>query len=475
MRISLRTQIFLWYAVIATFLIVGIVFAAQQVIEHRLEASIDRGLEERTDLLAAAITGNPKLSVEAYDDLIEWLTEQELSNIPAVLRVSDPKGNVLASFGDVPDAMIPRMNQQLLAEDSKREHAEDGWYQTISIRGHPALRIYTVPVKDSSNEVTIVLLQTADSLGQIAAAREELWLYSLGVGIGGSIFALLAGYFLLRRGFRPLDRILHRVEGIETTTLTDRIPEERRPPELQGLANRLNEMLSRLDTAFRERETFVASVSHDLRTPLTILQGQLEIMLMHGSLDEATKISLNRMKREVRRLSRMTNNLLLTAQLETTQEYCHMDIDLKELLEEVGVEARVLADGISIAVSTPHALVVPGDYDLIKQMLLNVIDNAVRFSTDGGVVEIELNQKNGYAMIRVSDHGQGMSAEIMAHVGQPFYKSEHNRKGSRRAGTGLGLYIVRQIIDLHKGKMDIRSSEGIGTTVTLYLPANSGQ
>ncbi len=475
MRISLRTQIFLWYAVIATFLIVGIVFAAQQVIEHRLEASIDRGLEDRTDLLAAAITSNPKLSIEAYDDLIEWLTEQELSNIPAVLRVSDPKGNVLASFGDVPDAMIPRMNQQLVAEDEKREHEEDGWYKTISIRGHPTLRIYTVPVKDSSNEVTIVILQTADSLGQIAAAREELWLYSLAVGIGGSVFALLAGYFLLRRGFRPLDRILQRVEGIETTTLTDRIPEERRPPELQGLANRLNEMLSRLDTAFRERETFVASVSHDLRTPLTILQGQLEIMLMHSSLDEATKRSLNRMKREVRRLSRMTNNLLLSAQLETTQEYSPMDLDLRELLEEVAVEARVLADDISITVSTPSAPVVPGDYDLIKQMLLNVIDNAVRFSAEGGVVEIELNQQDEYAVIGVSDHGQGMSAETLAHVGKPFYKSEYNRKGGRRAGTGLGLYIVKQIILLHQGQIDIESREGAGTTVILRLPAYSSQ
>ncbi len=465
MRISLRTQIFLWYAIVVTFLIVGIVFAAQQVIEQRLEASIDRGLEERTDMLAATILGSPRLNAEAYDDLIQWLTEQQLSYVPAVLRVSDPKGNVLASFGDVPDAMVPPMNQQLLSEDD-----EDGWFRTIKIRGHPALRLYTIPVQDPLNAAPIVILQTADSLGQIAAAREELWFYTFGVGIGGSVIALLVGFFLLRRGFRPLDRILYRIEGFGTATLTDRIPDERRPPELQRLANIVNEMLNRLDKAFRDRETFVASVSHDLRTPLTILQGQLDLMLMGHEIDEPARQNLNRMVREVRRLSRMTNNLLLSAHLETSPVFVPMDVDLKELMEEVSAEARVLADDVSITISAPQPLIIPGDYDLIKQMTLNIVDNAIRFTSKGGRVELDLSQQQDYAVIKVSDSGQGIAAEELGQIGKPFYKGEARHEKGRRSGVGLGLHIVKQIIDLHQGHMDIWSRKGVGTTVTLYLP-----
>jgi len=266
-----------------------------------------------------------------------------------------------------------------------------------------------------------------------------------------------------------LDKILNRVQEIGGKDLSAGIPEERRAPELQQLAYALNSMLRRLDSAFRTREVFIAGVSHDLRTPLSVLQGQVDVMLMQPSLDEETKQSLKGMSKEIRRLSRMTNNLLLNAQLESTPVYTPGEVDLAELLDEVAREAQVLAEGLHLKVSIPEIIVIVGDYDLLKQMVLNVVDNAIKFTPKGGSVEFTLSQEEEYAVLRVSDTGRGMSPEQLAHIEKLFREADASREFGRRL-AGLGLTIVKQIIDLHGGQVEIHSQEGIGTTVTMRLP-----
>jgi len=464
MRISLRRQVFFWYALVIPVVVVGLAFAAQKVMVEGLRASLDRRLEERTEVVASNIILDPEISGEAYENLIEWLTEQQLSYIPAVLRISDPQRQIIATFGDIPDPMIPVMDRQLLLPE-----LAEGRFETVKVHGHEALRLYTVPVHDPSSGETILLVQTGDSLAAVVEAQQELWRYALVVGIGGSVVMLLVGFFILQRGFRPLYRILSRVSGIGSKSLAVRIPEEPRPPELQQLVDILNSMLQRLETAFRTRETFVASVSHDLRTPITVLQGQIDVMLMQRSMDAETKQSLERMVRETRRLSRMTNNLLLNAQLESEPVLTLGEVDLRELLDEVAREAQVLAEGLNLKVSISEIIVIPGDYDLLKQMVLNVVDNAIKFTHKGGVVEITLGSDERYAVIKVSDTGQGISPDHLAHVTEPFYKADASGK-SGHGSTGLGLAIVKQVVDLHRGELDIRSQEGAGTTVTVRLP-----
>ena len=232
-------------------------------------------------------------------------------------------------------------------------------------------------------------------------------------------------------------------------------------------------MLYRLDRAFKTREVFVASVSHDLRTPLTVLQGQIDVLLMQPSTDTETKQSLERMAREVRRLIRMTNNLLLNAQLESSPVFLPRDIDLTELLDEVIREAWVLAEGLNLKVSTPEVMVVPGDYDLLKQMVLNVVDNAIKFTPKRGSVQVSLNRQENWAILRVSDTGEGIPQKHLARIAEPFYKAGTPRKSGEK-GAGLGLAIVKQIIDLHSGQLDIQSMVGRGTTVTMRLPLKSG-
>ena len=468
MNISLRQRIFLWYALAISLLIVGLVFAAQRIMVESLRTALDERLQERTEVLAkAVVTSPPEVEHEAYE-LIELLVEQRLPYVPAVLRITDSSRTVLATFGDIPDPIIPIMDRQLLLPE-----IEEGRFETVRIRGQEALRLYTVPVHDPSTGQTIALIQTGDSLATVIAAQGQLWRMALIVGGVGVGVALLAGLFIVRRGFRPLDAILNRVQQIERDNLRTGFPEEVRPAELQQLVSSLNSMLHRLDRAFKTREVFVASVSHDLRTPLTALQGQIDVLLMQPSIDAEMKQSLERMAREVRRLVRMTNNLLLNAQLDSKPVFLPRDVDLTELLDEVIREARVLAEGLNLGVSTPEVVVVPGDYDLLKQMVLNVVDNAIKFTLKGGSVQVSLSRAEDWAILSVSDTGQGIPQKHLTHVMEPFYKADTPRK-SKAGGVGLGLAIVKQVIGLHGGQLEIHSQEGVGTTVTMRLPLGLG-
>jgi len=169
----------------------------------------------------------------------------------------------------------------------------------------------------------------------------------------------------------------------------------------------------------------------------------------------------------------MTNNLLLNAQLESKPIFLPRDVDLTELLDEVIREARVLAEGLNLEVSTPEVVVVPGDYDLLKQMVLNVVDNAIKFTPKGGSVQVSLSRAEDWAILSVSDTGQGIPPKHLTHVMEPFYKAAPPRK-SKAGGVGLGLAIVKQVIDLHGGQLEIHSQEGVGTTVTMRLPLRLG-
>ncbi|MBI4330193.1 MAG: HAMP domain-containing histidine kinase [Chloroflexi bacterium] len=463
MRTSLRRQIFLWYAVTLPILVAALVLGAHQILVQGLQIAMDDRLRERSEIVARFITSGPRIKVEAYAEFVDWVTGQQLPYVPVVLRISGRYGTVLAQFGDIPEQLVPDMDGLLLTASM------EGQYETLNLRDHPALRLFTVPVLDPVTGDTIVVIQTGDSLASVAAAQEKLWRYSLILGIGGSVATLLAGAWLLRWGFRPLYTMLDHVRNIGNRDLGRAIPAEPRPPELQQLANTINDMLQRLGEAIKARELFIAGVSHDLRTPLTIVAGKIDLLLMQPSTDADTRQHLESMRREVRRLARMTTNLLLSAQLESNPVLSSGEIDLQELIEEVVVEAKLLADGLRLKAEATGMATVTGDYDLLKEMVLNIVDNAVKFTPAGGTITLRVDRQSGDALIQVADTGQGISEADLPHVLEPFFTSGGQRPGKRR-GVGLGLAIVNQIATLHGGKVTVQSTAGAGTTVTVRLP-----
>ena len=468
MRISLRGRLTFWYVLAIPILIFALVFTALRVMVTNLENDLEDDLRDRAEMVATAMRSSPSSDRQNYQEILSQLTEQQLPSIPLLIRISDPFGRVIATFGDIPAPIIPSLDRQL-----SLSNAGQGRFRNVKIKGVEALRVYTapvyIPVDDSDTLEPLGLVQTGESLSQVKTAQGVLLRDTLIEGIVGSLLTVAVGMFILYRGFRPLDRILRRVRDIRTDNLGAGVPDEPRPPELQQLANSLNVMCQRLDLAFRERQTFVASVSHDLRTPLTALQGQIEVLLMQSSLNGETQDSLERMSKEVRRLVRMTNNLLLNAQLEARPTLAPEQVNLRELLEDVVAAVWVLAEHLELTLATSEDLVITGDHDLLKQMVLNIVDNAIKFTPEGGRVALSLLRQGEQAVLVVSDTGRGIPAAHLPKVMDPFYKVDGAR-GPLGSGAGLGLAIVNQIVDLHGGEIEIKSQEKVGTVVRIKLP-----
>jgi len=461
---SLRRQLILWYILTMPILIFALVFTAQHIMVTTLRTALDDALHDSTEMVVVDITSILDSGNESYADAVHQAIAEELSSHSMLLRVSDMQGNRLAVLGHIPDPIGRALEGILRLPDSDR-----GRFDTIKIKGVEEVRVYTVAVRDPVTQEPFAFIQMGDNLAPVNAAEKRLWGYTLAEGFGGSILTVLAGTLIVRRGLRPLDRIIDETREMQSSKLGAGLPQEPRPPELQRLADSLNDMWRRLDEAIKGREIFVASVSHDLRTPLTVLQGQIEVLLMQPETNSETRDSLQRMAKEVRRLVRMTNNLLLNAQLESKPVLALEKVNLRELLEEIVGETWILAEDIDFKISILEDEVVLGDHDLLKQMVLNVVDNAIKFTPKGGRVELVLGRDESWAVIEVSDSGRGIPAEHLPHVMEPFYKVAAQR-GPTGGGVGLGLAIVKRIIELHNGTIDIHSHEGVGTKIKMRVP-----
>jgi signal transduction histidine kinase len=444
-------------------IVFALVFTAQHIMVANLRMALDDTLYEQTEMVVNDITTSSGAGNESCTEAVRKAMAQQLTSIPLLVRVSDLQGNSLAALGQATDPVVQTLEGILRLPDT-----DEGRYDTIDIAGVGLVRVYTVEMVDAATHEPFAFVQVGDSLSQVNAAENRLWVSTLAEGFGGSFVIILVGVLIVRRGLRPLDRIIDETREMQSSRLRTGLPQEPRPPELQRLADTLNDMWRRLDQVIRERETFVASVSHDLRTPLSALQGQVEV-LMQPEMDSETRESLQRMATEVRRLVRMTNNLLLNAQLEAKPALALEQVNLRELLEEIVGAVWVLAEDIDFKVTTPQDVFVPGDRDLLKQMVLNVVDNAIKSTPKGGRVELALSRDQSWGVIEVIDSGRGISEEHLPHVMEPFYKVGDQR-GRTGGGAGLGLTIVKQIVDLHKGRIDIQSHEGVGTKVEMRLP-----
>lgn len=464
-RLSLRGRIAVWYAIAIPILLIAIAFAAQTVLVAALRGAIDDTLVERAQSLADAIVEDPRREPsEDYPALVERVTENELPRVPLFLRVTGIDGKVFSEFGQIQPSLVPEVDRRLPIGEG-----HEGRFDVIETSGGEALRLYARGVRDPETGRTIALIQTAESLSEVVAAQDRLRSYTFGIGVAGSVVTILVGLLILRHGFSPLEDILRRVRGMETEHLGEGIPSAPRPPELQQLADSLNEMWRRLGAAFGARDQFVAAVSHELKTPLTALRGQIDVLQMHPDLDDETRETLERMANEVRRLDRMSRNFLLETQLESQSELAVTTVHLNQIAEEVLHEIGMMNRDVHTALVAPEAVVAQGDYDMLKQALLNLVDNACNFSPPGGRVTVRLGSVLGEALLQVQDGGPGIPEHEMPRITQAFYRGERNGR-NRPKGVGLGLWIVQQIVDLHHGLLDFESVQAGGTTVTMYLP-----
>ena len=288
------------------------------------------------------------------------------------------------------------------------------------------------------------------------------------------IFIVLLGLYFSQRTFSPIARIINSAEKITGSGLHLRVPIPKGKGELAKLANTINDSLSRIETSFKVQKSFVDHASHELRTPITALNGELELALMKDRTSDEYRKVISSSLEDAKRISGLIDQLLLFAQTEATQavpakQKLRIDELTLDLLERVSGKFRNRKIEFSL-VDSPieeNMLLVEGNEQLLTIAIGNILDNALKYSGNSSPVLFELSNFDRFVTIIIKDHGEGISDTDMEHIFEPFYRSEMVLETE---GFGIGLSLSRRIIELHNGTIEIQSQSGIGTTVLIRLP-----
>ncbi len=316
------------------------------------------------------------------------------------------------------------------------------------------------------------LVETGAPMDAVQADLHR-WLIFLLAGLPATaLIAIGGGYFLVRRALRPVDQIVATAEKISSHNLSERLPVPMTGDELQRLSTALNHMIERLDQAFQYSRRFVADASHELRTPLTVLRGELESLVQEPSLTPEWQERLGSALEEVLRLSRIVEGLFAISRLDAGEAAAEwVRFDLAQLATSTTDQMALMAEdkGIKVNCAASKGVWVEGDRARMKQVVVNLLDNAIKYTPRGGAVGLTVGSSAGRAVLEVADNGVGIPEEALPQVFDRFFRVDKAR--SREfGGAGLGLSIVKSICTAHEGKVEVSSEPGQGSVFRVVLP-----
>ena len=456
---SVRTRLTLWYAAV-----LGISLIAFAVLVYYAAANIsykrqDEALQSTAETVASAYIQelDEEQSIPKANEVV--LAEMVFPN--RYVEVTDVSGNVVAWSANLTGHVIA-----IPAEGLARARQ-----QAISFAVIDERRVAVVPLA-ANRELGYAVV--AEPLTVIDEGLRRLRNYFFA---GVPLILLLAsvgGYFLARKSLSPIALMNRQTQKITAENLSARLDVMNERDELGGLAVTINELLARLDNSFTEQQRFVADASHELRTPLAVLRGETEVALSQPRNTDEYKASLALIKDEAERLSRIVEDLFILARQPFDRPaVAKQPVKLDRIVEECGRAAQVLAaqKNLKLTVGAPAPLLLQGDDELLQRMILNLLDNAIKYTPAGGEVSIELKASNGDAQITVRDNGIGIPAKDQPHVFNRFYRVDKARSRAM-GGAGLGLSITQWVAEIHGGRVTVESGAR-GSVFTVVLPSNN--
>ena len=320
-----------------------------------------------------------------------------------------------------------------------------------------------------------VTVETGQS-NLFARTVEEELATSLFIGLPVLLVAAaIAGYLLMRRALAPVEAMINAAETYTFNEPHKRLPTVGTEPRIEALGQALNRMLDRLDNAYSHVSRFSADAAHELRTPLTIIRGELELVATGEKRAEDIERALSNALEEMTRLSALVDNLITLSRMESMWgKRAHAAVDLKALAVETLDQINLLAEEKQIALIRPQGpgVVVAGDRERLKQVLVNLIDNAIKYTPDGGQVSVEVGVEGDNGFVTVEDTGIGIDPRHQDRVFDRFYRVFPDRG---EVGAGLGLAIVKSICQAHGGAVSLRSVPEIGSCFKVEIPLFSAE
>lgn len=378
-----------------------------------------------------------------------------------ILRVSDLSGKVLWDATVHNNGFCRQMLQNMAAEMQNRSPNFKGAYE----------------------EKTYPLLVGAKKVGSASVGYYGPFYYSandadflhmlnrilLGVGLGSLLLAVLLGIYMAGRISSPIGKAITAAENIARGNYRDPIPAGSGTLELDRLTASINRLSGELERQEALRRRLTADVAHELRTPLAALQGYMEALI--DGIWEPDRERLESCHEEVLRLTRLVSDLERLAQMEGENAELNLEtVDLKELAGKAvkSFEAELMKKQISAGVSG-DSVKVPADPDKISRVFVNLISNSLNYTPAGGSIRITIGERDGAVVAEVADTGSGIAAEDLPYIFERFYRTDKSRS-SRSGGAGIGLTLVRTIVEMHRGRVTVESEVGQGTTFRVFLP-----
>jgi len=453
-RRSIAWQLILLFTLATSLLLacgLGVFYAI--VIQHAVAEDnavlADRVAALRTDLHESG----PGVFAE------ELKSRQPREHTAYWIRMLDPQGHTYAE--------TPGMDRSLPPEifpPPQKSVSTVGGLKSYR-RGPKLFSLVTLNEESGSQLYTLQVAQDRSSDERVERDFAVLFVMVLGGSVLGSAFIAV---MVTKRGLRPLREMTESVARVGPTHLKERVTPAEWPRELKPLAVAFDDMLKRLDDSFTRLSQFSADLAHELRTPIANMIGETQVALARNRTADEYRETIESTVGECERLSRIVDNLLFVARVDAAREpIARKRFDARAAVEKITAFYHALADDRHIAIGCSGEGQIHADPDLFERAVGNLLDNALRFTPEHGSIQIVLSERNGDFEVAVSDTGCGIAAEHLPRVFDRFYRAESSRSSD---GAGLGLALVKSIVDLHGGSAIIESNMGRGTTVKLILP-----
>ena len=469
---SIRVRLMLWYGslfaiVLAVVALLSYAFhtrAHYDDMDRILMTTVGHAVEEASSGLNPHIVqsaGGLEVQLRLYgaDGSLQEPDASAILGPPA-----DPRA-VLAAPAEPPFDRIVALAPALAASEPLPPGGTLGLIDTPDERW----RVYVMPVVDGGTLTGYV--EGLAPLGRIDMSVNRVRTLLLGLSLAGLLAALAASWAVAGRALQPIGDMVQTARSIEQAhDLSERVPVPPQRDELGELAETFNEMLASLEEAYRAQQRFVADASHELRAPLTAIQGNLELLRRQPTMSAIERQeALGEAEREAARLTRLVADLLALARADSGATIKRAPVDLDAAVLDALSAARPLAHGQSLVLETFEPATVVGDADRLKQLFLILLDNALKYTPPAGSVTVDLCRNGSHVEVIVRDPGVGIPPDALPHVFERFYRADRARARDP-GGTGLGLAIAHWIVEQLGGAIRADSRPGQGTTVTVSLP-----
>lgn len=462
---SISFRLVTWYAGLLTAIFVLLCALLYLDLRHFLENDLRQAEARRTRQIANTLLAHVAQTGEASvaRQTKEWYQPETSDRFIRITRAD----STLIYASDVPkDNSFDPADVPVLPLPAETEITRE-----LKLSNGTTLVLAALNFKSAGNPTYLV--EFGELLDPLGTMLNRLFL-QLTLGLPLAILVVVAGgWLLLRRALAPVEQITSAAERITQHNLGERLPVAHTGDELERLSASFNRMIARLDEAFQNSQRFVADASHDLRTPLTILHGELEGFVQDPRLPAELRERAAVMLEETLHLTKIVEQLFTLSRLDAGEARTEWTkFDLAELAKTTADQMGLLAEdkNISISCDAAQKLLVEGDAVRLKQVIVNLLDNAIKYTPDKGAIQLRVHGINGHVVLEVKDTGIGIAADALPHVFERFYRVDKTRSGENES-AGLGLSIVKSICAAHGAQVEAQSTVGRGSCFRVTLPA----